>query len=1088
MADSWGVDRLLNLTRSLSRALQPFRGVHEDAAQLHASLTRLTHSLHQITRSYPSAAASLLWIDDVGAALQAAYRHLDADNLSRSRSLKHTNPAPTTRRRKRLSLANLFSPPSSHSAALQNPASHPNPHPPPPRHASSSMHKFRHSFSRLLFNPAPSATTTISPLKIAARLVDEWIIAVRSASETASPDDVDSWLSLSDGLPPMPQQHSVCQHPVYHRLRQLITSATVQSTEYQGKPVAATVALLGPHGVGKTALAVQLVHDLATTFADGVTWIQLGANVSEEELLDQLIRCVDTLIAGDFRSSVRYCSSISAVLARACRLLSNVSTLLVVDDVVGANATQALEAIVSAIGPASLVLYTTPHAIDDNDQQQLLNASCVAKVVVHPLPPRAPEASLMFRAWLPKSTSAASSSADFVHINEQDQIVRACHGLPLALSMSAGFLSRFPAHWSTLAAAVSSSESGNETVFRVLGLLRDKGKERFERQLRDIACLPEGVWISLSALADLWGVDYQSIKESARRMGRIAFADYRLGDTSDDSRVRFHSHVHHFCQRLASEEDVLASHRKMLVNMRDRRSQTLKSRLKTHYLSWWTACFADSYTSRRLHWHMFRARQLDRLRELICDYDWLCQRLEHHSLIGVLSEFTTALHEEEESESTAEAEGIEAILETIQTAGKLRNSDLLAPSAFPTFLVNNLHEYEQSSLYVKDLLASTYEQARRPWLKPIPPIEPPLLSSVTDTDSDSYSEEESDLWSETDESEPLVLVSHSLASTSSGKVVCAARNGNIQVYDPATGKNIISWSGSILSDDVNDRCLGAIETFQDFIITGHKNGRLYLRSIRNGQVEVIEESLRTQDQICALATTEDGVVAAGTDRGLIYVLKHVDDFGCKSTRYDLEGLCWSIASLYVFPDGHKVAASSFNGFASIWTINEHGENHRRVSLNGHLPSIGHKENYIQTFASIGGGKRLLSSCRAGVVNAWNAETGDCLWTQHYGYQFSRSLSLQAFGIRHFASGRREGVKAMRLLNVGYPYMITRGGAGHELLIVTAGNSQNVMAIVTGDQMITNWLELWHPGNGSIYVAVCYGDGRLMSYELVTALK
>ncbi|KAI0567685.1 WD40-repeat containing protein [Gracilaria domingensis] len=885
----------------------------------------------------------------------------------------------------------------------------------------------------------------------------------------------------------MPQQHSVCQHPVYQHLRQIIISATSQEPpQYDHKPVAGTVALLGAHGVGKTALAVQLVHDVATNFAEGVTWIQLGANVAEEELVDQLIRCVDSLIAGDFRSSVRYCSSVSAVLARASRLLSHVSTLLVVDDVVGHGAKQALEAIVSTIGPSSLVLYTAPHGVED-DQYKLLNASCVAKIGVRPLPPNAPEASLMFRAWLPKSMSAASSSTDFVHANELDEIIRASHGLPLALSMSAGFLSRFPADWSTLASTLSSCKSGDDTVFRVLGLLRDKGKGRFERQLRDIACLPEGIWISLSALADLWDVDYQSIKESARRMGRIAFADYRLGDTSDDSRVRFHSHVYHFCQRLASDDDIIAAHRKLLENMRNRRSQTLKSRLKTHYLSWWTACFADSYTSRRLHWHMFRARQLDRLRELICDYDWLCQRLEQHSLIGVLSEFATALYEEEESGSTAEAEGIEAILETIQAAGKLRKSDLLGPSAFPTFLVTNLHDHERSSLYVKELLESTYEKARRPWLKPIPATEPPLLSSVTDTDSDSISED-SESWSSSAESEPAALVAHCLASTSSGKVVCGARNGNIQVYDPATGKNIVSWSASMLSGDVNDRCLGAIETVQEFIISGHKSGRMYLRSIRTGQTEVIEESLRTQERVCCLATTEDGVVAVGSDRGSLYVLKYVDDFGCKATRYDLEGHCDSISSLYVFPDGRKVASSSFNGFANVWTIDEHGENHGRVSLNGHLPSIGHKENYITTFSSIGGGRRLLSSCRAGVVNAWNAETGDCLWTQHYGYQFSRSLSLQAFGIRHFASGRREGVKAMRLLNVGYPYMITRGEGGHELLIVTAGNSKDVMAIVAGDQMITNWLEIWHAGSESIYVAVCYGDGRLLSYELVTALK
>ncbi|PXF40480.1 hypothetical protein BWQ96_09803 [Gracilariopsis chorda] len=1101
MAESWTVDRLLNLSRRLSRRVQPLRQVDPHAAELHASLTRLTHSLQQIIRNYPPP-GSLLWIDDVGAALHSAYRFLHTDNISRTTILSHkskrssiattnnsrTNPISPSqpRRRMRSSVANLFSSNSSRSAInlhLNTPSDTS-----ASRATPKSIHLFKHSFSRLLFSSAPKTNpSTSNPLKIAAQLADEWIIAVRSASESASPDDVDSWLSLSDALPPMPDQHAICQHPVYSRLRQLVSDAASnahQPPQHNDRPVPSTIAMVGPHGVGKSALAIHLVHDLATTFAEGATWIQLGANLAEEELLDQLVRCIDSLIAGDFRASVRYCSSLAEVLERATRLLSHVSTLLVVDDVVGPAARQALEAIISAMGSSSVVLYTSPNDLHC-DQPNVITSSCVATVRVNALSPRDRENHLMFRAWLPKSVSTSSCSPDFIHADHQQVLIQACHGLPRALAMSAGFISRFPNDWALLAATLASSTSGDETVFRILKMLQAKGKQRFENQLRDIACLPEGVWISLSALADLWGVDYRSIKESARRMGRIAFADYRLGDTSDDSRVRFHSHVYRYCQKLATDDDFLYAHRKMLANMQDRRSQTLRSRLKTHYVSWWTACLADSYTCRRLHWHISRARQSDRLRELICDYDWLCQRLEQQSTIGVLSEFAAALHEEEQRGDTSEVEGVDAILQVIQEAGRLRSSESLDPSAFPTLLVSRLCEFERSSLYVKELIASTCEKARRPWLKPIPPSEVPHSSTVTDSvtvDSDSDSEV-------SDESEePVPLCSHSLASSSSGKVVCGDRNGNIQVYDPVTGKNIIHWCASILSGTPYECGLSALGTVQDFVISGHQNGHLYMRSIRTGQIELIQESTRNAFRISTLATTDDGVVAVGDETGGIYVLKHVDEFGCKPMRIELDGHCDSICCLHVFPDGQRVASCSYNGFANIWNIERLGRSDGRVSLNGHRPSIGHKENYITTFATIGGGKRLLSACRAGVVNAWNAETGACVWTHHYGYQFSRSLSLQAFGIRHFASGRREGVKAMRLLNIGYPYMITRGDDARDLVIVTAGNSREVLATVSGEQFITNWLEMWHPGSQRIFVAVSYGDGRLSSYELVTALK
>ena len=107
-----------------------------------------------------------------------------------------------------------------------------------------------------------------------------------------------------------------------------------------------TVALVGPHGVGKTTLATALVEDveLCHSSADGLAWIQLGPDINDKELADQIIHCVETIIAGDFRSSVRSCSSLQSVVSEASRLLQYVSALIVIDDVSGPRAQHARSA------------------------------------------------------------------------------------------------------------------------------------------------------------------------------------------------------------------------------------------------------------------------------------------------------------------------------------------------------------------------------------------------------------------------------------------------------------------------------------------------------------------------------------------------------------------------------------------------------------------------------------------------------------------------------------------------------------------------------------------------------------------------
>jgi len=122
------------------------------------------------------------------------------------------------------------------------------------------------------------------------------------------------------------------------------------------------------------------------------------------------------------------------------------------------------------------------------------------------------------------------------------------------------------------------------------------------------------------------------------------------------------------------------------------------------------------------------------------------------------------------------------------------------------------------------------------------------------------------------------------------------------------------------------------------------------------------------------------------------------------------------------------------------------------------------------------------------MSVWDATNGDCLWTQRCGFEFSRSLSLQAYGIEHFASEMTDSVEGMNMLKIGFPYVVTRGKGPCELQVIAAGGEEDTLTMITTEQAISTWLEVWQPASQRIFVAVSYSDGHISSFQLVTSLK
>ena len=67
------------------------------------------------------------------------------------------------------------------------------------------------------------------------------------------------------------------------------------------------LSLTGPGGVGKTRLALIIAHDVSSTFADGVAWIDLARLASPAFVAATLAKALDIVASPDLRSRMGSC-------------------------------------------------------------------------------------------------------------------------------------------------------------------------------------------------------------------------------------------------------------------------------------------------------------------------------------------------------------------------------------------------------------------------------------------------------------------------------------------------------------------------------------------------------------------------------------------------------------------------------------------------------------------------------------------------------------------------------------------------------------------------------------------------------------
>ena len=132
----------------------------------------------------------------------------------------------------------------------------------------------------------------------------------------------------------------------------------------------------------------------------------------------------------------------------------------------------------------------------------------------------------------------------------------------------------------------------------------------------ELAILPEGILVPLSAVRTLWRLDQFETEEIVQRLDAAAIVDFDLKVGA----IRIHSVLQEY---LRSE----------LTNIPAIHERLVKEGWPDHY------ALTDNYAWRWLSWHLIQAGQRDQLRSLLGEYKWIDAKLRRTDAQALLLDF-----------------------------------------------------------------------------------------------------------------------------------------------------------------------------------------------------------------------------------------------------------------------------------------------------------------------------------------------------------------------------------------------------------------------------------------------------------------
>lgn len=438
--------------------------------------------------------------------------------------------------------------------------------------------------------------------------------------------------------------------------------------ESGSNPVATTAVLQGPGGFGKSTIAADLCHDerVIDAFDDGVLWTSLGEHPNLQHELAKLYAALTA-------ERPAFIDADDAAVQLAERLQDK-SCLVVVDDAWDANDVKPFLrggrhcARLITTRRLPVAMEAGPHRVLVNEMTegqavQLLTGRLPARDL--PLPDFRALAQRLGR-WPLMLKLAASQLRERV---ERGDTVEG------ALSYVGRALDKRGVVAFDRAKATERNDAIAKTIAASMELLDDEARWR----CIELSIFPEAQRIPLGAVGALWGTDEFDTEDRVQLLDGAALVEFDLKMGC----LRLHGVLQAFLR--TQLDDAATVHRRLV------------------HEGWGNlAALPDPYAWRSLSWHLIRAGEPDRLRDLLLDFDWLQAKLRATDPPALLEDFERCL----------DGEGLRLVHEALRLS---MNGLSVDEGQLAVQLLGRLERGRVDT--VDALLDQAVQSAPRPWLR-----------------------------------------------------------------------------------------------------------------------------------------------------------------------------------------------------------------------------------------------------------------------------------------------------------------------------------------------------------------------------------
>jgi WD40 repeat protein len=682
--------------------------------------------------------------------------------------------------------------------------------------------------------------------------------------------------------------------------------------------VGITAALRGAGGYGKTVLARAVCHDprVRAAFPDGVLWVTLGENPSEQDLIARLAYLVARL-TGDREQP-------PDLLSAGLRLrdeLSQRQALLVVDDVWnGAHLRPFLQG-----GPRCGCLVTTRNDDTLPGGTHKINVDAM----------RAQEALGLISAGLDLGQPPSHAEHQRAELR---RLAARLGEWPLLLSLANGHLLSLVETPYPLdkALAIANADYDRQGLNAFNALDRDARSQaagqaiqvsvdhldaRHRARFFELAVFPEDVEIPLAALEALWGFTGKLAAPEIEALCRL-LARRSLVQKFDpeNNTVRLH--------------DVM---RKYLLEQQPGKLDGLHEALLEGYgqrcPGGWHTGPRDGYYFRWLAYHLAQAGQADVLAALLLDFNWLDAHLRNGGVNELLGDY--------EYRGTAPQEAQPHL--ALAQGALLMSSHVLAqdPDQLAAQLLGRLLELPGTEGLA--LLEQAQRWRGHAWLRPTHPcFNAPGSGELRTLSGHSYG------------------VTAVAISPDGRLALSGSWDNTLKVWDLASGKALRTLSGHS-----NYVTAVAISPDGRLALSGSWDKTLKVWDLESGK------ELRTlsghANDVTAVAISPDGRLALSGSWS--HTLKVWDLDSGKALR-TLSGHARSVHAVAISPDGRLALSGSEDNTLKVWDL---ASGKALRTLSGHARSV-------HAVAISPDGRLALSGSDDTTLKIWDLASGEELHT------------------------------------------------------------------------------------------------------------